>query len=182
MNTRHETWLPIAKNHILNEEVWDLGAGHLCHKSTLLLVAGAAKVIAVDKERMDVKSPRITRITSLFCDLPPPTGRAVAFLSFPQNNALPGLNDLLKHFEKVIYHGCNLKSTSCGSPSLFKDCLIKREILESHTIQDISTIIYGPNPRTSDEIHPEEWAAIHMYGPILSFQQAVEALKHRCRA
>lgn len=160
-----ERWHQLVREHASGEVVWDLGAGNGAYTG-VLLDAGASGVVAVDKERYTKwKGPadaRVIRVRGLFAEVGFPAGRAVAFLSFPQNNRLPGLVELLHHFHKVIYFGSNLGGSSCGNVDLFQ-YLTTREVLGWSAKFNASIITYGPEPRGCDALLPEEWGALNPY-------------------
>lgn len=158
-----ERWYQLVREHVPGEVVWDLGAGNGYYTS-LLIQEGASRVIAVDKEQShDWQVPqdeRVTRIRCSFSQVRVPEVQPVAYLSFPSNYPLPGLVDLLKNFRKVIYFGSNLGNTSCGDVSLFEH-LSSREVLGSITRFNTTLTVYGPEPRGSSLLLPEEFGALN---------------------
>lgn len=163
--------------HVRGRVVWDLGAGFLLHANDLVTRYGATSVVAVDKEEMpEPTSPKITRVRSRFHDLTlPKEGIEVAFLAFPQNIPLPGLVEVLRRSQRVIYFGSNTDGTACGDKNLFGH-LREREVLSHVPHPRNSLIVYGEeHPGWRRALVPEEWAALHPE-KMWSFEEACSAL------
>jgi len=167
---------PLIAEIIHGKEVWDLGAGDLDHAKHLLRL-GADRVMAVDKEGFSASKFRGTAIHpihSYFQDvIPPAQGIEVAFVSWPANNRLPGLTDLLRASRVVIYLGNNTGGAACGGLEMF-DHLTRRKVVFHLPERRNSLIIYG-DPLPEDERRPllgEELAFVS--GMLMSFEAAQE--------
>jgi len=161
----------ILPQYIVGKELWDLGAGKLGH-SFALLKAGAASVVAVDKDPGTKKHPLLRTIRGYFDQVAvPEKGIEVAFVSWPSNHHLPGLLALLEVSQVVIYLGSNTDGTSCGWSGLFRH-LTRRELLAHVPDKLNSLIICGGQLQRARPPTPEEIAALH--GSMMSFDQARE--------
>jgi hypothetical protein len=136
--------------------VHDIGAGDLCLAQSLC-VAGARKVVAIDKVTMPrPPNEHIVPVVSYFARFKDPI--ETAFVSWPVNWPEAGLLDLVSNSDRVIYLGTNTDGTACGDPILFHH-LSQREVL-AHVPEFRNTlIVYGPCTETRDLL-PEEKAAL----------------------
>jgi len=130
---------------VRGREVWDLGAGFLGH-SHHLLALGARCVVAVDKDAQHYPSAYedrpITFLHGYFSELQVPDAIEVAFLAWPDNHHLPGLIEILRAAERVVYVGTNTEGSACGWPGLW-DYLHFREPLAYVPHRRNSLIVYG---------------------------------------
>lgn len=154
----------VIKGHVRGQEVWDLGAGDLTYAHHLIRRYGVERVVAVDKGEM----PKPRRKAIHLVDKPfdqvqmPLAGVDVAFLSYPVNWHCPGLINLLRKSQKIIYLGSNTNGTACGDARLFQ-YLMCRQVLAHVPHSRNSLIVYGEEmavPLARDTL-PEEWAALH---------------------
>ena len=148
------------RTHVQGRIVWDLGAGDLGY-SNLLLTLGASKVIAIDKADMPPGSPGIECRRGYFQDLAmPDMDIEVVFLSWPQNNTLWGLYEILERTTNIIYLGSNTGGSACGTPALYTQ-LALREVIAHVPHPRNSFIVYGGRATTPRTLLAEEWAALH---------------------
>lgn len=136
--------------------VWDLGAGYLGYSSRLLDL-GAHKVIAVEKEDLDVAVPKGVELRRNYFTDVAPEPIEVAFLSWPQNNRLWGLIGLLERAERVVYLGSNTSGSACGPRDLW-DHLTFRTIEAYIPTQRNTFIVYG-SPSGRRALRGEELGA-----------------------
>jgi hypothetical protein len=156
---------------LAGQEVWDLGAGGL-HYSQHLLKLGAKRVVAVDRrgfQHTRYKGLNICPVHKDFVDVDvPAAGIRVAFVSWPTNQRLPGLIEILRQCDMVIYLGSNTDGSACGWDGLFRH-FAERKVLHYLPIRRNSLIVYGA--RCSERpLLGEEFATIS--GQLLTFDQA----------
>lgn len=123
INQRMRTALStIVKGRVIH----DLGAGDGDHARTLIL-CGATKVIAIDKEPIPrPRVPSIECIQARIVEVPVPEDLDVVFLGWPVNYNIPGLAPWLSQAKTIIYLGSNFGGTACGNPHLFEVLLRRR--------------------------------------------------------
>jgi hypothetical protein len=173
----------IVSKLVRDKIVWDLGAGegHFCRR---LLRLGARKVVAVEKAwnsgnpgihwgRPDFGTLNIDVRPNYFKDVEvPPEGIEVAFLSWPFNIYMEGLQELLRASRTIIYLGSNVQGNACGYLEMFEH-FREREIEAYLPKLDNTFIVYGDvldEPRT--ELVGEEKAVFG--GKIISFEDSEE--------
>ena len=161
---------------VRGQDVWDLGAGDMTY-SEMLLKLGADHVWAVDKcePLCEPVPPRVTYMEiyfALLCEVKPPPKMDVVLLSWPCNcwGATPGLPELVRRAETVLYLGHNLDGTCCGTEPLWDD-LTQREILAHIPHERNSLIVYGEHVGRRMLV-PEEIGAT--CGQVVSYKAAVE--------
>jgi hypothetical protein len=118
----------LVQSAVTGQVVLDLGAGDLTLAKELIRL-GARKVIAVDKHGFEEPGPSIETVEAYFADFladHPGQRFNTAFLSWPANNQMPGLLDLLRACDRVIYLGCNTSGTACGWPGLFEYLMTRK--------------------------------------------------------
>lgn len=149
---------------VAGKVVADLGCGDGT-LSRAMVGMGALHVHAVDKAPF--KIPGASKSTShqtYFQDwVAAPHGIEVAVVCWPQNNSLPGLVEILRGIQHVVYVGKNTDGSACGHPGLHT-YLAGRESLRCIPYPRNVLIHYGPEPRTDKSLHHEEFAAIDPYG------------------
>ena len=157
---------------VRGEHVWDLGSGDLAYAKTLLRL-GTRHITAVDKEQSFRKTPpQVTFLRLYFADLlSQEPDIQTAFLSWPQNcaSATPGLPRLVQRAQTVIYLGCNLGGSQCGTEPLWAD-LIQRDVLAHIPNRRNNLIVYGKHTGFR-RLLPEEIGAISE--PMLSYEDAI---------
>jgi len=160
--------------YVKGRRVHDLGAG-MCIETRMLARLGAARVVAVDKERMPmVAAARIEQRRCYFADLTPIEPKLdVAFVCWPQNYRAPGLAYLCGQANTVVYVGKNTDGTACGSVDLFST-LLDRKVEVYLPERRSSLIIYGAYlgagcPRA---VLGEERACLEGRERIISFEEA----------
>lgn len=142
---------------VSGREVWDLGSGDGSW-ARFLLKLGASSIVAVDKAPLTKEAVHIHVITALFQDIPPgPID--VAFLSWPSNNNLPGLIELLERARTVIYLGHNFEGTACGNVRLFQH-LCGRKLLAYGPDRRNSLVVVGESLEDYRVPTPEERAGL----------------------
>ena len=167
---------PFVKDKIVH----DLGAG-FCDLSLRLLELGASRVVAIDKDRMprlEHLAGRVAQARATFAEAAgfgSPGGfsdeearRArslartidVAFLSWPRENKVPGLVELLGRARIVVYLGKNTDMSMCGWPGMFLEALLPRSVLAHAPEQRNTLIVYGPRSNEPRRILGEEAAAL----------------------
>lgn len=127
--------------------------------SVTLANMGATGVYAVDKAPASIKHDGVLFVQSYFDRWKMPDDVQIAVVSWPQNNRLPGIADLLKRIPDVIYLGKNTDGTSCGTGTLFAGLILRdtaRYLPDRHNV----LIHYGSRPRDVRTLHHEEFAAI----------------------
>lgn len=165
----------VIRKFVQGRVVWDLGAGDLSRALTLLN-QGAAHVHAVDRDFRGTTVPpdvagTLTLYQTYFEGLQtPPEGIEVAYLAWPMNHPNPGLNRLLAASEVVIYVGCNVEGTSCGTEQMFRP-LVRREILDHVPHRRNSLIVYGRETGRRPLV-AEEFAATQP--DLLTFEEACQ--------
>jgi len=148
---------------IQGKHVHDLGAGDL-YLSRKLLDWGASKITAIDSasdvpvQNVQNLIDRIHVIQKHFDDIPG-TNINTAFVSWP-SNYVNGILRLLKKASTIIYLGCNVNGTVCGTTELF-EYLINREVLTHLPHTRNTLIIYGPGMVKRAPFYEED-AALNM--------------------
>lgn len=163
----------VFARHVEGQVVLDLGAGDGAVTECAVLY-GAKHVHYVDKSVEMARDffrvfsecyPDATNVSvhvSLFDEPylieaigkgPKPT---VAVVSWPVCTPTPGLVELIRELDVVIYMGSNTEGTACGAANLWGD-LFSREVLVHVPDRPQVLTIYGahtvsPRPRTSEEI------------------------------
>lgn len=157
-------WRKVVSEHVEGRKVLDLGAGDGSH-SRALVRAGASEVVAADVlyHRFSDSMPAIPDVRVMLFNYNKDALQEafdVIYLSYPVNrsSSSPKLLETLSTAPVIIYHGCNVGGCACGSPDLFK-YLATREVLGCEVIENVTTIVYGPGPRTTGLVE-EEWAAL----------------------
>lgn len=170
------------------QEVWDLGAG-TGEADDLFRELGVGRVVAVEKEATLVaylerrahfrrRGGRKYQILAASFDelaegkhpsAPDPSPGALAWVSWPVNRNLPGLNVLMASWPgPVMYVGCNDGFTACGHPRLFQ-VLSGRQILGTAELSGSrqQALLYAPLPPAGSPdsayrstIHPLEAEAL----------------------
>lgn len=143
---------------VSGKTVADLGCGD-GSLSEELAKAGATVVHAVDKDPALIRHPRVVFHGSYFSQWKMPEDVQIAIVSWPQNNGLPGLAELLNRIGEVLYLGKNTDGTSCGSPSLFSD-LIRRNVTTYLPDRRNVMIRYESRPRENYRVYHEELSAL----------------------
>jgi Ribosomal protein L11 methyltransferase (PrmA) len=123
---------------------------------------GATLVHAVDKQPARIKHEGVIFHQSYFDRWSMPKDVQVVVVSWPQNNGLPGIADLLKRVPEVIYLGKNTDGTSCGNGTLFAH-LILRNTVTCIPDRRNTLIHYVAGSRPDRTLHHEEMAAITQY-------------------
>ncbi len=163
LTVRHQE---ILRPFILDRVVHDLGAGDLT-LAHILVVCGAASVIAVDKQPMpEPRVPSIERVVSCFDAFTGPVD--IAFMSWPVNWRV-GLTPIARTARLVIYLGNNMGGSACGYPDLWWH-LRSREVLAHEFESSGSLIVYGPGTRGRKGKLPEEHAALD-HNRVWSYQE-----------
>ena len=148
--------------HIEGKEVHDLGCGDMA-LSRALVVLGAARVVAIDRREgrrfKPVKDDRVRIVNEYFHDFHEPV--ETAFVSWPPQHYITGLDTILKGARTVAYLGTNFDGTVCGPREMWA-LLVRREVLAHVPERRNTLIVYGPNEAARDLL-PEEHAAIHDY-------------------
>lgn len=160
--------------------VWDLGSGDL-HYSRQMLLMGADRVCAVDKEYKDGGLLRKLRpskdmqiVPKCYSDVVlPDGGLPVAFLSWPVNYWTHGLIDLIEAARTVVYLGSNTNGSSCGVHNLFTH-LVDRKVLAFLPHRRNVMIVYGEGTRDTP-LYGEEFAALT--GQYMEYEDALEYSK-----
>ncbi len=142
--------------YIRGQVVHDLGAGDLVN-ATGLLIRGAKKIIAVEKEPYKPLNPDIRFVQSYFHNYKEPID--IAFVAWPINHERNGLTELLIRSRVVIYIGKNTDGAACGSTDMFQH-LTSRQVLVYMPEVKNTLIIYGPNPEDRP-LFGEERAALN---------------------
>lgn len=156
------------KTAVTDRAVIDLGAGDLSYSSMLASMA-AKNVLAMDKNPLDALPGVLTQQCS-FEDFQETA--EVAFLSWPSNTPLNGLNDILGRHDTVIYLGSNVGGSCCGHITLFRHLITREPTI--HLFHPVNTlIIYGRENRRSP-LCAEEVAGIEAWrgGGIFSTAKA----------
>lgn len=154
-----------------NKTVWDLGAGDLSYAKRLLHL-GAPHVVAVDKAIQGTPPKDIQVIEAYFDEITTtllPEHIEIAFLSWPANRHMPGLQNLLDRSHIVIYLGSNTNGTACGTPNLIRT-LASRSLLDELPHPRNSLLIYGPRLTQPRTLAGEEIAALS--GQLITFEEA----------
>lgn len=146
------------KKLVAGKVVYDLGAGDLvlAHK---LLELGAAKVIAIEKERffIDNVAPDIEVRKQYFQHIDEDID--IAFVSWPANYD-NGLLPVLRRTKTILYLGKNTDGSMCGTPALFKYLLTRK--IEGYVPSRPNTLIcYSEQLATRLPVQEED-AAIGM--------------------
>jgi len=167
--------LPIVRQHVRGQVVWDLGCGDLGWARKLLSL-GASRVVGIDKEPWTYgDDERLEVRRQLFIEVEiPDEGIDLAFVSWPANYVLHGLLDILKASRKVIYLGSNLGGSACAWTDFF-DYILTRELLDHTPNVRNSLLVLGdhlPEGERRQLLTPEEiGAGAHI---LMSYPHAVD--------
>jgi hypothetical protein len=127
---------------IEGRHVWDLGCGVSLNHCDTLFAAKAAKITAVEKENPNLRRVRQLRDSAgkrfsfkqmtfekLLTEETPEID--VAFVSWPHNapSKIVGLPRLLASASTIIYLGCNMDGSACGTPEMFSEFIMRRLIV-----------------------------------------------------
>ena len=150
--------------YVQGKHVYDLGAGtgHLAVK--LLQVGKAKAVTAVDKDPIEAKHKRLSKLTQHLEMLDLPDRIDVGFVSWPVNRPIRGLVRTLRRCDVVIYLGYNDAFTACGSPDLFPYLLTRK--LEAYIAGDRNNMVIVGAPLPPDQTREptaEEAAGLHLW-------------------
>jgi len=115
------------------QRVVDLGSGDLAYAERLLRL-GASHVWAVDKHYLNGRppesQPNLTVVPGYYVDVGPNLPLFdVAFLSWPSNQRMPGLIEILERTKVVIYLGSNTDGSACGFSRLYEHLVGRRLIV-----------------------------------------------------
>lgn len=168
----------VLRRTVAGRSVWDLGAGRCDLAVQMFTELGAVHVTAVDKvyAEMDYEAPPpgITLIGKQFHEIEP-VPIWVAVVSWPDYpRQTPGLVELLRWAERVVYIGSNFDGTCCGSDELWGH-LTRREVLAHVPDRRNSLIVYGGVMVSSRTLLPEEYAATHREGNWIPYEMMVKA-------
>ena len=167
----------LVAEHVSGSVVWDLGAGDLIY-ALRLLELGAGHVVAIDKDLVQINTPAGAGLTlrrDYFADIEPVGEIEVAFLSWPRNGAIWGLEDLLAKARKVIYLGCNTGGSACADEHLFRSQLCPRELLGHIPHPRNSLLVYGEQGKRTGPLTGEEFAVLSR--TLMAFEEAQEAAR-----
>lgn len=167
----------IVAKVVKGQTVIDLGAGDL-QLSHELLTLGAQAVTAVEKEELPqsilrLADPRVKVVRAYIKDLHGQTGASVAFLSWPANYPILGLDAVIAKTPIVVYLGKNTDGTSCGTSRMFQR-LLPREVVAYVPEFKNTLIVYGPK-RIEREPYGEELAALTSDEKWCSFEDVERA-------
>jgi hypothetical protein len=157
--------------YVRGKRVWDLGAGDLVYTRVLCLL-GAKAVTAVDKCIM----PGCSGVASFFgtfeslaVQLVRSNHRIeVAFVSWPCNHLMYGMDTLVKRSDVVIYLGLNSEKqgTAAGGPGFWGE-VTRRSLLAHVDHPRNSLLVYGLGEDSERAMHPEEKEAYRIWFPEL---------------
>ena len=146
----------VVRQHVRGKAVHDLGAGS-CFLSMKLAVLGAERVIAVDPYSPPwvVAHPQVELVRAYFAHYTAPI--QTAFVSWPESHEVSQLEKLVARAELVLYLGCNLDGTGCGSRALWEH-FGTRELIAHVPGRWNTLLVYSAAPRTVPLV-PEELGA-----------------------
>lgn len=148
----------VTAKYVQNRTVYDLGAGDM-ELARRLKILGAKEVIGIDKEytrTADVLPENVRFVHARLQDVPLPKVRPeVVVVSWPANTRIAGLIDWVWRAQYVIYLGCNLDGTACGTPPLY-EAFLGRKLLEhvpdrSNTLLVLGEPLEHPRSPTLEE-------------------------------
>lgn len=155
----------VLRPHVEGRRVMDLGAGSGYLALLLAEELGAAKVIAVEQDALDIVHDRVEVLHERFTALERRAlgtrtlGVDVAFLSWPWTNQSDALIGLLELAPVAVYLGRNTDGTACGNRPLF-DHFRSREVRAYVPERRNSLIVYGGPVTGPRRLVGEEWAAL----------------------